>query len=49
MKAMRDSMRAFRVTAMGMERSYWAVYFGSGWAITVMAASLAAAARSAGR
>ena len=39
---LRDSMRAFRVTAMGMERSYWDFYFGSGWAITALAVSLAA-------
>ena len=39
---LRDSMRAFRVTLMGIERSYWDFYFGSGWAITVLALSLAA-------
>ncbi len=40
--ALRDSMRAFRVTAMGVERSYWDFYFGSGWTITAFAVSLAA-------
>ncbi len=40
--ALRDSMRAFRVTAMGMQRSYWDFYFGSGWAITALVVSLAA-------
>ena len=39
---LRDSMQAFRVTVMGMERSYWDFYFGSGWAITALAVSLAA-------
>jgi hypothetical protein len=40
--AMRESMRAFHVTAMGMERSYWDFYLGSGWAITAFALTVAA-------
>jgi hypothetical protein len=39
--AMRESMRAFHVTAMGMERSYWDFYFGSGWVITAFALTVA--------
>ena len=39
---LRDAMRAFRVTLMGMERSYWDFYFGSGWTITALVVSLAA-------
>jgi hypothetical protein len=40
--AMREAMRTFRVSAMGMERSYWDFYFGSGWAITALAVAAAA-------
>jgi len=40
--AMRESMRAFHVTVMGMERSYWDFYYGSGWAITALALTVAA-------
>lgn len=40
--AMRESMHAFHVTVMGMERSYWDFYFGSGWAITAFALTVAA-------
>ena len=39
---MRESMRAFHVTVMGMERSYWDFYLGSGWAITAFALTVAA-------
>ena len=38
--ALRDTMREFRVTAMGMERSYWDFYFGFGWVITAFLATL---------
>jgi hypothetical protein len=40
--ALRETMRAFRVSLMGMERSYWDFYFGSGWAITALAVTVAA-------
>ncbi len=40
--ALREAMRAFRVTEMGMERSYWDFYFGSGWTITVLLVTAAA-------
>jgi len=39
--ALRETMRAFRVSLMGMERSYWDFYLGSGWAITALAVILA--------
>src|SRR5687767_9248569 len=35
--ALRATMGAFRVSLMGMERSYWDFYLGSGWAITALA------------
>jgi hypothetical protein len=38
--ALRDAMRGYRVTAMGMERSYWDFYSGSGWVITAFLATL---------
>lgn len=34
--ALRDAMRGFRVVEMGIERSYWDFYFGSGLTITVL-------------
>ena len=40
--AMRESMRAFRVTLMGIERNYMDFYYGSGWTISVFALALAA-------
>lgn len=40
--ALRDSMRSYRVVMMGVERSYWDFYLGSGWAITVMILTAAA-------
>ena len=40
--AIRESMRAFHLTVMGMERSYWDFYSGSGWAITAFALTVAA-------
>lgn len=40
--ALRDAMGGFRVSLMGMERSYWDFYLGSGWAITALAATAAA-------
>jgi hypothetical protein len=40
--AVRDTMRAFRLSLMGIERSYWDFYLGSGWAITALAFTLAA-------
>ena len=40
--ALRDAMRTFRVTEMGMERSYWDFYFGSGWTITALLVASAA-------
>lgn len=40
--ALREAMRAFRVSLMGIERSYWDFYLGSGWAITALAATAAA-------
>lgn len=39
--ALREAMRGYRVTAMGMERSYWDLYFGSGWTITAFLLTLA--------
>ena len=39
--ALRETMRGFRVSLMGMERSYWDFYHGSGWAITALAATVA--------
>ena len=39
--ALRETMRGFRVSLMGMERSYWDFYVGSGWAITALAVTLA--------
>jgi hypothetical protein len=39
--ALRETMGAFRVSLMGVERSYWDFYFGSGWAITALAVTLA--------
>lgn len=39
--ALRESMSNYRVSAMGMERSYWDFYFGSGWTITVFLLTLA--------
>ena len=39
---LRDAMHAFRVSLMGMERSYWDFYHGSGWAITALAFTVAA-------
>lgn len=38
--ALRDAMRGYRVTAMGMERTYWDFYSGSGWVITAFLATL---------
>jgi hypothetical protein len=40
--AVRETMRAFRLTLMGIERSYWDFYLGSGWAITALALTAAA-------
>jgi hypothetical protein len=40
--ALRETMGAFRVSLMGMERSYWDFYLGSGWAITALAGMAAA-------
>ena len=40
--ALRDAMRGYRVVLMGVERSYWDFYIGSGWAITVFALMLTA-------
>jgi hypothetical protein len=40
--ALRESMRAYRVTMMGVERSYWDFYFGSGWTITALLLAVAA-------
>jgi hypothetical protein len=40
--ALRETMRAFRVSMMGVERSYWDFYHGSGWAITALAITAAA-------
>ena len=40
--ALRETMGAFRVSLMGMERSYWDFYVGSGWAITALAVTVAA-------
>jgi hypothetical protein len=40
--ALRGTMGAFRVSLMGMERSYWDFYLGSGWAITALAGTSAA-------
>lgn len=40
--ALRETMRAFRVSLMGIERSYWDFYLGSGWAITALALTVAA-------
>ena len=40
--ALRKTMGAFRVSLMGMERSYWDFYVGSGWAITAIAVTVAA-------
>jgi hypothetical protein len=40
--ALRQTMGAFRVSLMGMERSYWDFYLGSGWAITALAGTLTA-------
>jgi hypothetical protein len=40
--ALRETMRGFRVSLMGMERSYWDFYHGSGWAITALAVTVAA-------
>jgi hypothetical protein len=40
--ALRGTMGAFRVSLMGMERSYWDFYLGSGWAITALAGMAAA-------
>jgi len=40
--ALRETMGAFRVSLMGMERSYWDFYLGSGWAITALAGTLTA-------
>ena len=34
--ALRRTMGAFRVSLMGMERSYWDFYFGSGWTIAAL-------------
>lgn len=34
--ALREAMRGFRVTEMGIERSYWDFYYGSGWTITAL-------------
>ena len=39
---LREAMRAFRLSVMGMERTYWDFYFGSGWAITALALTVAA-------
>jgi hypothetical protein len=47
--ALRESMRAYRVVAMGMERSYWDFYFGSGWTITVFLLTIAAVLWTVGR
>ena len=38
--ALRDAMRGYRVNAMGMQRTYWDFYFGSGWIITAFLATL---------
>jgi hypothetical protein len=38
--ALRHAMREYRVRAMGMERTYWDFYFGSGWIITAFLATL---------
>ena len=40
--ALRETMRAFRVSLMGIERSYWDFYHGSGWTITALAVTVAA-------
>ena len=40
--ALREAMRRLRVTEMGIERSYWDFYFGSGWAITALLLATAA-------
>jgi hypothetical protein len=42
--ALRETMGAFRVSLMGMERTYWDFYLGSGWAITALAAPIVLAA-----
>jgi len=34
--ALREAMRTYRVTEMGMERNYWDFYIGSGWTITAL-------------
>jgi hypothetical protein len=40
--ALRQAMQAYRVVEMGVERSYWDFYYGSGWTITVLVIALAA-------
>ncbi len=40
--ALRDAMRRYRFTAMGMTRSYWDAYLGSGWTITAFILGTAA-------
>jgi hypothetical protein len=40
--ALREAMRSYRVTGMGIERSYWDFYFGFGWVITAFLATVAA-------
>ena len=47
--ALREAMRAYRVVSMGMERSYWDFYFGSGWTITVFLLTVAAVIWVVGR
>lgn len=41
-ESVRDAMKQLRVTEMGMERSYWDFYFGSGWTITALLVGAAA-------
>ena len=38
--ALREAMRGYRVNAMGMERTYWDFYSGSGWVISAFLATL---------
>jgi hypothetical protein len=40
--ALRQAMRGYRVVEMGIERSYWDFYYGSGWTITVLVMAAAA-------
>lgn len=40
--ALREAMRTYRVVEMGIERSYWDFYYGSGWTITALLVAAAA-------